>query len=206
VFAKRTATGLWLNIQGVLLMGGSGSDKKLEKKTKAEEGESRKKDAKPKYVEKKKQFNIVRLMETNVNGDKPVISAINSIRGVSDMFGNAVALAFGNANKKVSELSDTEIEKIEDIISNPSKYKIPSWLFNRRRDPETGDDRHAAVSSLEFTKTMDINQMKKLRSYKGIRHMFGLPVRGQRTRSSFRKGKSVGVRRKKEAPKSSGKK
>jgi len=188
-------------------MGGSGSDKKLERKIKkTEEGGSEKKDAKPKHFEKKKQFNIVRLMETNVNGDKPVISAINRIKGVGPMFGNAVSLVFDNADKKVSELSDAEIQKIEDIIANPDKYKIPSWLFNRKRDPETGDDRHASVSSLEFTKTMDINQMKKLRSYRGIRHMFGLPVRGQRTRSSFRKGKSVGVRRKKEAPKSSGKK
>ncbi|MBN2102215.1 MAG: 30S ribosomal protein S13 [Candidatus Aenigmarchaeota archaeon] len=186
-------------------MGGSGTDKKLERKIKkTEEGTEEAK--KPKYVEKKKQFNIARLMETNVNGDKPVISAINHIRGVSPMFGNAVALVFGNPAKKVADLSDAEIQKIEDIIANPQKYKIPSWLFNRRKDPETGDDRHASVSSLEFTKTMDINQMKKLRSYRGIRHMFGLPVRGQRTRSSFRKGKSVGVRRKKEAPKTSSKK
>ena len=39
--------------------------------------------------------------------------------------------------------------------------------------------------------------MKKIKSYRGIRHMFGLPVRGQRTRSNFRpnKGKVQGVKR-----------
>jgi small subunit ribosomal protein S13 len=40
--------------------------------------------------------------------------------------------------------------------------------------------------------------MKKIRSYKGMRHAYGLPVRGQRTKSKFRKnkGKVKGVKRK----------
>ncbi len=182
-------------------MGGSGVDHKLKKELKHTEDAEKEKT--PKHIQKKKQLNIVRLMETNVNGDRPLISAINSIKGVGPMLGNAVAFAFGNPGKKVADLSDADIDKIEDIIANPGKYNIPSWLLNRRNDPETGEDKHVAVSSLEFTKTMDINQMKKLRNYRGIRHMFGLPVRGQRTRSSFRKGKSVGVSRKKAPPKSS---
>ena len=47
---------------------------------------------------------------------------------------------------------------------------------------------------------MDIDKLKKIRCYRGVRHMQGLPVRGQRTRSSFRKsGKTVGVSREKAA-------
>ena len=154
--------------------------------------------AKPRsFADKKKRVNIVRLMETNVDGDKPLASAINSVKGVAPMFGNAVVLAFGNADKKVIDLSDSEIAKVEEIIANPEKHNIPALLFNRRNDPETGVDMHSAVSSLALTKTMDINNMKKLRSYRGIRHMFGLPVRGQRTKGSFRKNKTVGVSRKK---------
>ncbi|NOX71453.1 MAG: 30S ribosomal protein S13 [Candidatus Micrarchaeota archaeon] len=172
-----------------------GSEKKWKSKDNKEEV------APSKRPDKKKQVNIVRLMETNVDGNKPLASALNNIKGVAPMFGNAVSYVFGKSDKKVAELSDEEISKVEDIIANPQKYNIPAWLFNRRRDPESGEDRHLAVSSLEFAKTMDINAMKKLRSYRGIRHMFGLPVRGQRTRSSFRKGKTVGVRRKKEQPK-----
>jgi len=79
---------------------------------------------------------------------------------------------------------------------HPENYSIPSWLYNRRKDPETGRDKHIAVSRLELTKRMDIGQMRKLKTYKGVRHSFGLPVRGQRTRSSFRHGRSVGVVRK----------
>jgi small subunit ribosomal protein S13 len=53
--------------------------------------------------------------------------------------------------------------------------------------------------------------MKKIRSYKGVRHMLGQPVRGQKTKSNFRKNKgsaSLGVQRKKvaaPAPKAEGK-
>ncbi|GAG60554.1 unnamed protein product, partial [marine sediment metagenome] len=43
----------------------------------------------------------------------------------------------------------------------------------------------------------DIERMRRLRSWKGYRHGFGLKVRGQRTRSTGRKGLVVGVIRKK---------
>ena len=42
-------------------------------------------------------------------------------------------------------------------------------------------------------------KMKKIRSYRGVRHGIGLPVRGQRTKSNFRKNKgkvSLGVAKK----------
>jgi small subunit ribosomal protein S13 len=73
-------------------------------------------------------------------------------------------------------------------------------MLNRKRDPVTGEDKHLAVSELELTHKMDIDLMRKLKSYKGVRHSIGLPVRGQRTRGSFRKGKTVGVSKKKAAP------
>jgi small subunit ribosomal protein S13 len=45
-------------------------------------------------------------------------------------------------------------------------------------------------------KREDINTMKKIRSYVGIRHERGHKVRGQRTKSTGRKGLTVGVKRK----------
>ena len=98
--------------------------------------------------------------------------------------------------RKLGEIGDSEIQKLEDVMTNPSKYGIPQWMCNRRSDPVTGEDRHLTVSSLEFAKKMDINEMKKKKTYKGIRHGEHLTVRGQRTRGSFRKGKVVGVSRK----------
>ncbi|HIH28194.1 MAG TPA: 30S ribosomal protein S13, partial [Thermoplasmata archaeon] len=52
----------------------------------------------------------------------------------------------------------------------------------------------------------DINMMKMIRSYRGVRHEFGLKVRGQRTSSNGRKGLALGVSKRKEAPAAAGKK
>jgi small subunit ribosomal protein S13 len=70
-------------------------------------------------------------------------------------------------------------------------------MLNRRKDMETGEDRHLTTADLKFFNDNDIKMMKKMRSYKGIRHMEGLPVRGQKTKSKFRKnkGKVMGVKR-----------
>jgi small subunit ribosomal protein S13 len=140
---------------------------------------------------------IIRLAETNLDGSKPVSVAIRSIKGISFMLSNAIVKSLGLEGKKLHELSEEEQKKLEDVIFNLKKINIPSWMFNRKRDPETGEDLHLVASKLEFTQKMDINLMKKLKTYKGVRHAAGLPVRGQRTRSSFRKkGKTVGVMKK----------
>jgi small subunit ribosomal protein S13 len=140
---------------------------------------------------------IVRLVETNIDGGKPVKAAIRSIKGVSFMFGNAVATVSGLGEKRLSELSDGELKNLEDIILNPEKHGISVWLSNRKNDPVTGKTSHLSASGLDFTQRMDIDRMKKVKSYRGVRHIQHLPVRGQRTRGSFRSGKTVGVSKKK---------
>jgi small subunit ribosomal protein S13 len=92
-------------------------------------------------------------------------------------------------------LSQEEIEKIEDCLKNPAKYNIPSFLFNRRRDPESGLDMHLVGPDVDIFRSMDIKREIELKTYKGFRHMYGQPVRGQRTRSHFRHGRTVGVLR-----------
>jgi len=159
------------------------------------------KEKAPQFQAPKRQKHIVRVAETDLDGVKPVSTGIMEIRGVSHMFANAVAKVTPLADKKILDLSEDEIKQIEDIIYNPQKYNIPHWLFNRRFDPDTGLHKHFAVSNLQLTHTTDINKLKKMKCYKGIRHGLGLPVRGQRTRSSFRKkGATVGVKRAKEQP------
>ncbi len=141
---------------------------------------------------------IVRLAETNIDGSRPVRTAIRSIKGVSFMMSNVISSKTGLGDRKLSDLSEGEIKKLEEIISHPEKHGIPSWMFNRRFDPSTGRDSHLSVSVLDFSIKMDIDRMKKFKSYKGVRHINHLPVRGQRTRGSFRKsGKAVGVSKKK---------
>ena len=148
----------------------------------------------------KRAGNIIRVAETNLEGGKPVMSAIRKIPGVGFMFSNAVSIVSGFGSKKLETLTEEELKMLVDIIQNPQKFQIPAWMCNRRKDPQDGKNKHLVASSREFVTRIDINEMKKLKTYKGVRHSAGLPVRGQRTRSSFRKGKTIGVKREKAKP------
>ncbi|MEM4336941.1 MAG: 30S ribosomal protein S13, partial [Candidatus Woesearchaeota archaeon] len=151
----------------------------------------------------KKEFNyIVRIANTDLDGNKPIVHALRKIKGISFMFANAVCKLSGvDTHQKTGYLTEDKINLIEDIIKNPIKHKAPSWVANRRRDPDDGLDKHLTGADLKFVQESDIRLMKKIRCYKGIRHSLGLPVRGQRTKSNFRKnkGKVMGVARSKQA-------
>ena len=141
---------------------------------------------------------IVRIINADVLGTKQLAQALTAVSGVGPSFAVSVCNALHiDRERKVGSLSPEEVKKIEDAIKHPDVYKIPSYIYNRQRDPETGLDRHIVTSDLKLTREFDLKTMKKVKSYKGIRHALGLPVRGQKTRSHFRKGKSVGVTRKK---------
>ncbi len=182
---------------------GKGKPKKEEKgKDEKSKGETPKgeKPSKPAEVQKKPRIQeIIRLVETNLDGGKKVRVAIRDIKGISFMLSNAIAKKIDFAEKRLGELSEMEMKKLEEIIFNPDKFGIPAWLYNRRKDPATGEDKHIGVSKLDLTKKMDIDAMKKMNSYKGVRHIYKLPVRGQRTRSGSG-GKTVGVSKKKQQP------
>ena len=70
-------------------------------------------------------------------------------------------------------------------------------MVNRKKDLRTGEDLHVLGSKLDLQIKQDIDRMKKMKSYKGVRHQYGLKVRGQRTKSTGRKGLVVGVVRRK---------
>lgn len=163
--------------------------------------EARGKEEKPQEkTEKKgdkKRVNIIRVMETNLDGNMPVKRAIRRVKGVSFMLSNAIAHTIDFSDRMLGEITDAQIQQLEDVISHPEKHGIPQWMYNRRFDPVSGETKHVVVSNMDFTQKMDINEMKKKKTYKGQRHAVRLTVRGQRTRGSFRKGKQVGVSKKK---------
>ena len=153
-----------------------------------------------------RETQIIRFVETNLDGNKTVQEAIRRIDGISFMLSNVITKQCGFVGKKLGQLSDSEMKRLEEAILNPQTIGIPVWMLNHRNEPLTGKNRHLTASQLEFTHKMDINELKKMKCYRGVRHIQGQPVRGQRTRSSFRKGKSVGVKRKREAPATAAKK
>ena len=58
------------------------------------------------------------------------------------------------------------------------------------------------LQKLELQKEFDIKRLKKIKSYRGLRHSTGQPVRGQRTKSHFRtnRRKSSGINKKEKKP------
>lgn len=140
---------------------------------------------------------IVRLVGNDLDGTTSVVYALTQIRGINIRLASAIVKkADIPLEKRVGFLSDTEIRRIEDIVRNLEDYDLPVWLLNRRRDLETGKDIHLTTSDLDLQVKDDIETMKDTRSWRGYRHAYGLKVRGQRTRTTSRKGKVVGVRKK----------
>jgi len=123
-----------------------------------------------------------------------MVVGLTQIRGVGYMFANTILnLLKINPNQRIGYLSPEQVKSIESIIKNPSASNFPSWFLNRRKDIETGEDKHLITSDIAFTVRNDIEREKTSGSWRGIRHMFGLKVRGQRTRCTGRKGGAVGV-------------
>jgi small subunit ribosomal protein S13 len=61
----------------------------------------------------------------------------------------------------------------------------------------TGETKHLFGGDVTLANDEDINLLRKIRCYKGVRHETGQKVRGQRTKSTGRTGKTVGVSKKK---------
>jgi small subunit ribosomal protein S13 len=144
---------------------------------------------------------LLRIMDKDVEGEETIWLALTRVRGVDFMLSNAICTVLNLPKfEKVGYLSEADVEKIEDCMQNPAKYGIPVWLFNRRKDPESGTDKHIVSAMIGLQQNLDIRGMRKIKSYKGWRHGRGLKVRGQRQRRT-KKGALLGVTKKKEMPK-----
>ena len=141
--------------------------------------------------------HIVRFIGTDLDGSKKVVYGLSKIRGVGPNFAQAVVKSARiNPEARIGTLSEADISRVEDVIRDPLKHGIPPRLVNRRKDVETGRDMHFVGPDLALKLKADVDLMKDIRSWKGIRHSLGLKVRGQRTRTTGRSGKAVGVKKK----------
>ena len=142
---------------------------------------------------------IVRILGKDLDGMKAVSESLRGIKGIDHRMGNIIANNFCKKNNvkknlKLGELSLEQVKSLEDIISHPAKYDIPAWALNRQKEFESGADKHLTMNDLDFQLRNDFAMLAEIKSYRGLRHMWGLTVRGQKTRSTHRtKGKTVGV-------------
>lgn len=108
---------------------------------------------------------MVRLYGINLADENRLVYALTGIYGVG--FSRARHLLTTlkiNTQKRVKDLTEVEVKQLQDLIEKEFKVE--------------GDLR------LEISD--NIKRLKEIGSYRGFRHLRGLPVRGQRTRSNAR--------------------
>mmetsp|Transcript_1380 Transcript_1380/g.1975 ORF Transcript_1380/g.1975 Transcript_1380/m.1975 type:complete len:144 (+) Transcript_1380:189-620(+) len=138
-----------------------------------------------------------RVLNTNIDGRRRVMYALTAIPGVGRRFANIACKKAGvNMEKRAGELTPDEVEKIVAIIQNPKQFKIPSWFLNRQKDYKTGKYQQAFANTLQQKLREDLERLKKIRAHRGLRHYWGIRVRGQHTKSTGRRGKTMAANKK----------
>ncbi len=145
---------------------------------------------------------IVRIAGVDLDGKKSIQRALTKIKGIGIRMGKNIAIAFEEAtgiryDAKLGAIDEEKAKKLEEIVLEPQKFGIPEWNLNRRSDFYTGESTHKVMAELDLALREDLSRLKEIKSYRGLRHQWGLPVRGQRTKSTHRgKGTVVGVMKK----------
>jgi len=142
---------------------------------------------------------IVRIISKDIEGKMKIYPGLTKIKGISWTMANAICKKLGiDKDRKIGSLIEEEVKKISEFVKNPD---LPNYLKNRNADFETGEDKHLTGSDLDLEKEFDVKRLKKIRTYRGLRHSIGLPMRGQRTKSNFRRNRKKGGGIKKKGPK-----
>ena len=142
--------------------------------------------------------HILRVQNTNINGKQKAPFGLRQIRGLGRRFSVlTLKIAQVDCNKRSGELNEDEIKTVNDIIARPVDYNIPKWFLNRQKDPKHGNWTQLISNNLDTMMREDLERMRKSKNHRGLRHYWGHRVRGQRTKSTGRCGKTLGVTRKK---------
>ena len=134
---------------------------------------------------------VIRILSTDVEGRSSVYAGLTRVKGISWALANAICKKLGfDKKKKIGSLTEAEIAKVTEFAKSAD---IPDYLKNRQNDFDSGENKHLIGGDLDLRKDFDIKRLKKVKTYRGLRHGAGLPTRGQRTRSNFRKNRSKGA-------------
>jgi small subunit ribosomal protein S13 len=141
--------------------------------------------------------HIIRLSGRDIDGQENLLQGLSRIRGVGIRLSKALLTYLElDPLSRLGYLSDADIERIEEALKDPVAAGMPAWYVNRPRDRMTGKMIHLTGTDLDFVHRNDIERLKRIKCWRGIRHSLGLKVRGQHTRTTGRTGMSVGVSRK----------
>jgi len=136
---------------------------------------------------------FVRIGQTDLDGTKSVERSLTEMNGIGRRAARLIAdEADVDRTATFGALDDEDIEAVVDLVEGFAD-EVPEWLTNHRNDFFAGETTHQVGNDLELTRRQDINRMKMINSYKGVRHKRGQKVRGQRTKSTGRTEGTIGV-------------
>lgn len=153
-------------------------------------------------MEKEEFRHIVRIASKDLNGNLPIYRSLAKIKGVGIRMAKNIAIAFEKESgvkysSKLGDLPEQFDKTLEEIVLNPGKHSIPAFFLNRRKEYYSGEDKHLVMADLDFQQRNEFQRLNAIKSYRGLRLSWGLPVRGQRTKSTHRgKGGAIGVTKK----------
>jgi small subunit ribosomal protein S13 len=128
---------------------------------------------------------------------KPLATALTSVKGIGARTAIQICKNTGfDAHRLAGFLDGDQQKELEGAINSYAEH-VPLWMLNRQRDLETGDEIHLTGQNVRFTLKDDIDRLRTMKCYRGVRHASGNKVRGQRGRSNGRGGLTLGVSRKK---------
>ncbi|CAI49505.1 30S ribosomal protein S13 [Natronomonas pharaonis DSM 2160] len=136
---------------------------------------------------------FVRIGQTDLDGTKSVERALTDMNGIGRRVARIIAEKAEVDRRDV--LGALDEEKIDDVVAAVEEYgdEVPEWLTNHQKDFFTGETTHEIGNDLQMSRRQDINRMKKIDAYRGVRHKRGQKVRGQRTKSTGRTEGTIGV-------------
>ncbi len=145
-------------------------------------------------------------MNTNVDGKRKIQYALTEIRGVNRRYANIVCkkadvdlkkryVLYHQINENstqlrlffflsAGDLNSDELERIVTIMQNPLQYKIPTWFLNRQKDIVDGKNIQLLSNAVDSKLREDLERLKKIRAHRGLRHYWGVRVRGQHTKTT----------------------
>ncbi len=136
---------------------------------------------------------MLRVLNTNLNGKDKVRYALTSITGVGRRMAGLMCKKAGiDMNKRAGELTEEETDRLVAVLQNPLQCEVPEWFLNRRKDWKDGKTSQIYSNTLSTKLRDDLEALKKMRAHRGLRHYWGLKVRGQHTCTTGR-GRSYNV-------------
>ncbi|ABA27311.1 ribosomal protein S18 (nucleomorph) [Bigelowiella natans] len=145
-----------------------------------------------------KSMTFIRIFDCNINGSLSCNFGLRNIKGVGIRMSNVLRkILKKDINYKLYNIEKADLEEVVNIFGKSSRKAFPSWLMNRRADFLTGDNLHVLSTVLDSALQEDIKRLVTIKNNKGLRHLSRLKTRGQHTKSNGRRGKTIGVVRKK---------